>query len=115
MAELKAPNPDRAPTTVAHLTGEEGGVWHVHTIGSLHIFDFDAGKVGACLAPGQRSSTFQGHLRFSKSSTAQSGPEGKRQSSPIAPDSATLLTQAPRSATLRASKVTHEPGRGTQR
>jgi hypothetical protein len=45
MTEPKSLNPDQAPTTATHLTGREGGLWHAHTIGSLHIFDFDAGTV----------------------------------------------------------------------
>ena len=33
-------------TTAIQLTGDEGGLWHVHTEGSFHVFDLDAGTVG---------------------------------------------------------------------
>ncbi|MBB5633125.1 hypothetical protein BKA04_001348 [Cryobacterium mesophilum] len=45
MTEPEASSPDQAPTTATPLTGEEGGLWRVHTIGSLHSFDLDAGTV----------------------------------------------------------------------
>ena len=31
--------------TATQLTGDEGGLWHVRTEGSLHVVDFDAGTV----------------------------------------------------------------------
>ena len=34
-----------AGETVTELTGNEGGVWHVHTRDSIHIFDLDAWTV----------------------------------------------------------------------
>ena len=34
-----------AGETVTELTGNEGGVWHVHTRDSIHIFDFDTWTV----------------------------------------------------------------------
>lgn len=31
--------------TANQLTGDEDGLWHIHTAGSLHVFDLDAGTV----------------------------------------------------------------------
>lgn len=35
----------RTEAIVTRLTGAETGLWHVHTVGSLHVFDLDAGTV----------------------------------------------------------------------
>lgn len=42
--------------TVSELTGDEGGVWRVTTVGSSHVFDLNRGTVSRVPGPGRKAS-----------------------------------------------------------
>jgi hypothetical protein len=62
--------------TMRELTGTEGGVWHVHTRDSIHVFDLDAWTVERKPGPNTWSDSSDGRRRLRTIKACRVGERG---------------------------------------